>query len=84
MADGRDEASAYGTRRTFLWAEIFRCFQVALDPRKLVVAAAGILVMSLGWYLLSAVFYYPKPVFKNDEYQNAAKSRMVDKKPSGE
>lgn len=52
------------------WMEIFRCFQVALDPNKLLVAAAGILVMSLGWYLLSAVFYYSKPKRDDVTYSN--------------
>lgn len=59
-ADGRVEAPAptggTGTRKGWLWLNIFRSFQVALDPRKLLVAALGILVMSLGWWLLSVVF----------------------------
>ena len=38
------------------WPEIFRGFQLALDPRKLLVAAAGVLAMSAGWYLLSLLF----------------------------
>lgn len=80
MADGRDDAPAFSFRKAFLWTEIFRCFQVALDPRKLLVAAAGILVMSFGWYLLSAMFWYPKPVFKNDEYQALAKEKLGAKK----
>lgn len=80
MADGRDEAPAFSFRKTFLWTEIFRCFQVALDPRKLLVAAAGILAMSLGWYLLSAVFYYKKPVDNQEEYQTQAKRSLGEKK----
>src|SRR4051812_4096396 len=59
MADASGLASA--PRRPWLWTEIFRCFQVALDPRKLAVAAAGILAMSLGWYLLSVVFWRDRP-----------------------
>jgi hypothetical protein len=70
MADGRDPAPGFSFRATFPWMEIFRCFQVALDPRKLLVAAAGILVMSLGWYLLSAVFYYKAPDRNAPEYAN--------------
>ena len=70
MADGRDPAPGTGFRAAFPWMEIFRCFQVALDPRKLVVAAAGIFVMSLGWYLLSAIFYYKAPDRADQEYSN--------------
>jgi hypothetical protein len=40
--------------RTF---ELFRCFRVALDPKKLLVAAGGILAMSCGWWLISVIFY---------------------------
>jgi hypothetical protein len=57
MADGRDQASD-----RYRWTEIFRCFQVALDPRKLLVAAAGILAVSVGWYFLSMCFYRSAPV----------------------
>ena len=38
-------------------AQLFRCFQVALDPRKLAVAAAGVLVVAVGWYFLSVAYY---------------------------
>lgn len=62
MADGRDRTSgSFSFRTAFPWTEIFRCFQVALDPRKLLVAAAGILTMSVGWFILSAVFYSKAP-----------------------
>lgn len=74
MADGRDHPHSTGIsfRATFPWMELFRCFQVALDPRKLLVAAAGILLMSLGWYVLSAVFYYKAPDRNEPQYENAA------------
>lgn len=72
MADGRDQAPGFSFRATFPWMEIFRCFQVALDPRKLLVAAAGILTMSVGWYILSAVFYYKAPDKNAPEYSNKA------------
>lgn len=66
-ADGRVEAPAPigGTGNTtskgWLWLNLFRSFPVALDPRKLFVAALGILVMSVGWHLLSRTFNYDKP-----------------------
>lgn len=69
-ADGRVDAPAptsggTGTSSGWLWPNLFRSFQVALDPRKLFVAALGILVMSLGWHVLSRMFEYSKPI-RND------------------
>lgn len=66
MADGPHETPAMDFRRAFLWTDIFRCFQVALDPRKLLMAALGILLMSLGWHLLSRAFYADPP--KQSDY----------------
>ncbi len=79
MAEGRVEPSAMPVRKDYQWTEIFKSFQVALDPRKLLVAAAGILVMSLGWYLLSTVFYYAEPVRDSDAYSNKTMEKKVDK-----
>jgi len=70
MPDGRDQAPAFSFRTTMPWSDIFRCFQVALDPRKLLLAAAGILVMSFGWYVLSAIFYYKAPDREDPLYSN--------------
>ena len=72
MADGREPAPGYRFRAMFPWMEIFRCFQVALDPRKLLVAAAGILVTSFIWFILSALFYYKAPERGATEYTNGA------------
>lgn len=44
------------SRRT-PWTKIFATFKVALDIKKLLLAAAGILVMALGWWLISEVFF---------------------------
>ena len=38
------------------WTVLFRGFQVAIDPRKLLLAAAGILVMMAGWQMLTWIF----------------------------
>lgn len=75
MADGRDPNHASCPRPNYLWTEIFRCFQIALDPRKLLVAAAGILAMSISWWLLSNIFYYKAPDRNWDEY---SKSRLTN------
>src|SRR6266849_6556688 len=39
------------------WMKLFTAFKVALDPKKLLLAAAGILVMSFGWWLFSALYF---------------------------
>src|SRR3954454_2801602 len=69
MADGRDLTPASSARSTYSWTEIFRCFHIALDPRKLLVAALGILVMSFAWWLLSAIFWYKAPDPNALQYQ---------------
>jgi len=73
MADGRP-----ATPRPAAWTEIFRCFQIALDPRKLLVAAAGILVMSFLWWLLSVIFYYKAPNPNADEYSKAVVGKSFE------
>lgn len=42
------------------WTKIFSAFKVALDPKKLLLAAAGVLAMSFGWWVLGWVFYAPQ------------------------
>ncbi len=39
------------------WTKIFSSFKVALDFKKLLLAACGILAMAAGWWLLAAIFY---------------------------
>ena len=69
MADGRDSTTASSARSPYSWTEIFRCFHIALDPRKLLVAALGILLMSFAWWLLSAIFWYKAPDPNTEKYQ---------------
>jgi hypothetical protein len=72
MADGRDQSGGFNYRTTLPWTNIFRCFQIALDPRKLFVAALGILAMSFLWWLLSHVFWRPAPTPNDQEYSKGA------------
>jgi hypothetical protein len=85
MADGPTETPGFNFRRAYLWTEIFRCFQVALDPRKLLVAAVGILVMSLGWHLLSRAFYHnpPNPDDDTRYTARAIAQELGPRKPDG-
>ncbi len=72
MTDGPPDAG-YAPRTALTWADTFRVFQVALDPRKLVVAAAGILVMAVGWHLISRAFWTDTPPRPDDAaYSNTA------------
>ncbi len=56
MPDDKVEVRDINLRQVLPWTEIFRSFQIALDPRKLLLAAAGILVMSFGWWVLALIF----------------------------
>lgn len=70
MAEEKVEAREFNIRQVLPWTEIFRGFQVALDPKKLLLAAAGILVMAVGWWLLAVIFYNSqnKPVWSSQDY----------------
>src|SRR6516162_10271990 len=56
MADDKHEAREVTWRSLLPWTHLFRGFQVALDLNKLLLAAAGIIVMAFGWWLLSVIF----------------------------
>src|SRR6185437_6388149 len=56
MAEEKTEAREGAWRQLFPWTELFRCFKVAVDPNKLLLAAAGILIMSVGWWALAWIF----------------------------
>src|SRR5262249_20388398 len=57
MADERIGVPEQQARNIWAWTELFRTFQVALDPKKLLLAAAGIVVMWIGWRALSVAFF---------------------------
>jgi hypothetical protein len=58
MADGQ-----FGPRAASSWPimKIFSAFRIALDLKKLALAAAGIVATSLGWWVLCLVFYSSEP-----------------------
>jgi hypothetical protein len=63
---------ADGEGRTYwAWTELFRTFQVALDPKKLVLAAVGIAVMFFGWWLLSVIFDHSRSEPTSSDYTSA-------------
>ena len=74
--DGRE----LNWRTLFPWTELFRGFQVALDLNKLFLAAAGIVVMALGWWLLSVIFgsaYSNKPDWPANYIDEAKGTRSL-------
>src|SRR6266853_55959 len=57
MADDKFEPREINFRQWLPWTQIFRGFWIALDHKKLLLAAAGILAMSMGWWFISSVTY---------------------------
>ncbi len=60
MAEERVELREINYRQVLPWTEVFKGFQLALDPKKLILAAAGIVVMYSGWVFWSWVFFKPR------------------------
>lgn len=56
MAEDKIEGREATWRHLLPWTELFRGFQVAFDFNKMLLAAAGILVMAFGWWLLAVMF----------------------------
>lgn len=83
MAEDKVEQREFNLRQTLPWTELFRSFQVALDPKKLLLAAGGILVMALGWWLLAALFgSSTKPEWDSPDYANLEKFKANDNSPT--
>ena len=57
MAEEKFEPREINFRQWMPWTQLFRGFWIALDPKKLLLAAMGILIMAIGWYLLAVVFF---------------------------
>jgi hypothetical protein len=57
MAEERAGTRDFDTRKNLSWTELLRTFLIALDPFKLVAAAAGIMIMAFGWWLLSVIYF---------------------------
>jgi hypothetical protein len=68
MAEDKFETREINYRQWLPWTLIFRGFWVAVDPKKLLLAAGGIVVMAFGWWLLATIFYssQSKPVWPAD------------------
>ena len=89
MAEARYETTTplpNAAGKTSFWTNLFRCFAIALiDPRKLLAAALGIVAVSLGWFVLSCIFYYPEPTKNDEAYSKATMQKALGaKKNNGE
>ena len=76
MVNEKVEGREMTWRTLFPWTELFRGFQVALDLNKLLLAAAGIVVMAFGWWVLAWGFgsiYSTKPDWPQDYISSASK-----------
>jgi len=80
MADDRGAARDYPAwkPKPTSWTKLFSTFLVALDPFKLLVAAAGILATALGWWLISIIFFYSWTVPKLSDYDSRAFSSVAE------
>src|SRR6266511_1594771 len=67
MAEDKGEPREVNWRQLLPWTALFRGFGVAMSLNKLLLAAAGILVMMLGWWLL-ALLFYNAPFSKKPEW----------------
>src|SRR5205085_464890 len=54
------------------WTKIFTAFKVALDVKKLLLAAGGILAMAAGWWLLAVIFYSMRSMPEAKDYVASA------------
>jgi hypothetical protein len=56
MAEDKLEPRELNLRQWFPWTLLLRSFWIAADYKKLLLAAAGILGMAFGWWLLAVIF----------------------------
>src|SRR5262245_45107215 len=77
MAEDRFSSST-APRETWQFTNLFRTARVAVDPRKLLFAAAGILAMSIGWCAISAAANALYPVPDRKEYSAVEASEEAE------
>jgi hypothetical protein len=61
MVEEKTDARELNLRQMFPWTELLRTFWIAFDLKKLLLAAAGIVVLSVAWWLLSLPFTSKQP-----------------------
>ena len=78
MAEDKLEPREFNFRQWFPWTQLFRGFWLALCHKKLLLAAAGILTMSLGWFFLANIFFRPMPLWSASEFPPDKKEGEAD------
>src|SRR5207237_10114820 len=68
MVEDKAEPREVNWRHLLPWIDLFQGFRVAMDLNKLLLAAAGILVMAFGWWLLASLFHTQKPDWDSKDY----------------
>jgi hypothetical protein len=84
MAEDKVEPRELNWRQLLPWTVIFQGFRVALDPNKLLLAAGGILAMSLGWWVLAQIFAdRTPPAWEGDYVSNARGEDQAQQRQNG-
>lgn len=78
MAEDKFEPREINFRQWLPWTQLFRGFWVAADPKKLLLAAAGILTMAFGWWLLAWAFSHrAAPDWRSGDYTDWAEFKAA-------
>src|SRR5581483_1916612 len=72
MAEDRVDPREGSLSQRLPWLTIFQGFRIALDFNKLILAAAGIVVMAFGWWLLAVIFKTSEPEWDANRWKNWA------------
>ncbi len=67
MNEERVSLSEIQYRRLFPWLVIFRCFKLAVDPKKLLIALVGLTLFSVGWHAINLGFMHNVFVAEGEE-----------------
>src|SRR5438477_9820872 len=80
MAEDKVEPREVTPSQRLPWISILQGFRIALDFNKLLLAAAGIVVMAFGWWLLAAIFNYDEPDPDKGKYLQRVKNLETEEK----
>ncbi len=81
MAEDKGEPREVSLSQRLPWIAIFQGFRIALDFNKLLLAAAGIITMAFGWWLLAAIFSYKEVEFDVAKYTQRVSHLDPEKRP---
>jgi hypothetical protein len=84
MAEDRFEPREINFRQWLPWTLLFRGFWVALDHKKLLLGALGIVTMACGWALLALVFFSSRstpPKWPSADYSSEKYASKEDMSP---